>query len=86
MNPFYRPLEELRTYFIMKRDPEGAEACNNMMAALDKNPRIFVISRREAEELMKFFLTCGYISREFHQPVHELIDRLSEFTSNAKLS
>lgn len=38
-----------------------------------------MLSLDEAKDLYTFFLDDGYISHEFHQPVHEIIKRLKEF-------
>jgi hypothetical protein len=36
------------------------------------------LSDDEVEELMWFFMNCGYISHEFHPQVHLIIKKLQE--------
>lgn len=79
MSDFYKPLEAFRDYCFQKRDAKGVEACNNMMDTLDRDPRVFILSAEESRELLKYFLSAGYISREFHQPIHDIVDRLMAF-------
>jgi hypothetical protein len=37
---------------------------------------MLTLSDEEVEELMWFFMNCGYISHEFHPQVHTIIKKL----------
>lgn len=41
--------------------------------------RWLILSEQESKDLYKFFLEDGYVSHEFHQPIHDLIKRLKGF-------
>lgn len=38
-----------------------------------------MLSLEEVKDLYNFFLENGYVSHEFHQPIHNLIKKLKEF-------
>lgn len=37
------------------------------------------LTKEECNHLMNFFYSIGYISHEFHEPIHDLIKRIKEF-------
>lgn len=80
----YEPIIKMRDRFMELNNAEAAEICNELMAILDKSPMLFILSREESKELAKYFLECGYISHEFHEPVHAIINRLMEFVQRIK--
>lgn len=41
----------------------------------------FLVTRQESLDLLDYFMHCGYISPEFHQPVLDFIKRLEEFNN-----
>lgn len=44
-----------------------------------KLSRMFLMNSKEAKSLYDYLLNAGYISHEFHQPVHDFFKRLKEF-------
>ena len=81
---FYEPLKTFRSYLMLMKDAKGVDACNTIMDRLDKSPRVFVLSEKDAEDLFKFLMDIGYISREFHDSIHEIGNNLAEFIKENK--
>ena len=75
----YEPLKIFRDFLLNKKDANGADACNTLMERLDNNPKVFIMSEQDAEYLLMFLFHVGYISHEFHSPIIELSNKLSEF-------
>ena len=44
----------------------------------------FELTIEEAKQLQKFFFDSGYISHEFHEPIHVLSARLDKFLKDNK--
>lgn len=53
--------------------------CENFHPEIELPDDLFCMDREEACHLMDFFYSVGYISHEFHMPVHSFIKRLQEF-------
>lgn len=45
----------------------------------DNQPNYLVLNEAEAKGLYEYFMKAGYISREYHEDIHILIKRLSDF-------
>ena len=81
---FYEPLKAFRNYLMHQQDAKGVDACNEIMARLDKAPKVFIMSEEDVKILLQFMFEVGYISHEFHAGVHDLTDKLSEFVKANK--
>lgn len=53
--------------------------CENFHPEIEIPDDLMVIDKEEGIALMNFFRDVGYISHEFHMPVHSFIRRLDGF-------
>lgn len=53
--------------------------CDGFHPEIEIPDDLMVIDKEEGTALMAFFMDNGYVSHEFHMPVHSFIRRLSEF-------
>ena len=80
---FYSTIIKIRTTLINTSSNieigKAVELCNQMLDYMDKAGGVLVVDKEEANHLMNYFMTCGYISPEDHEPTHKFIKKLEGF-------
>jgi hypothetical protein len=77
---FYEPLQKIRDYFVLVKEPAKAELCNSILAGLDdENHKNFIMNKDEVQAMVTFLYDVGYISYEKHAEIHVLSKRMEQF-------
>lgn len=76
---YHKGLEILRDYFMFKGQANKVDAVNDLMDYLDRDPKIFVLTEREAGVLFRFITEGGSRRIDIHGEVGEIADNLAEF-------